>query len=145
THRALLVLRSEVLQRRCPQIGAKSHAPGTRAGAVTRGACATCQHFVTSGDDRSSVAAWSCWPADSCRRSSTVRRMQTVTTFVPRDADTCWRVFIDIPQLTRWVPGLRHAEILTKERGLPSEVHFQFAQSLAYTLVYTYDRAKREV
>lgn len=71
--------------------------------------------------------------------------MQTVTTFVPRDADTCWRVFIDIPQLTRWVPGLRHAEILTKERGLPSEVHFQFADSLAYTLVYTYDRQRREI
>lgn len=71
--------------------------------------------------------------------------MQTVTTFVPRDADTCWRVFIDIARLTQWVPGLRHAEILTKERGLPSEVHFQFAQSLAYTLVYTYDRARREV
>lgn len=71
--------------------------------------------------------------------------MQTVTTFVPRDADTCWRVFIDIPRLTQWVPGLRHAEILTKERGLPAEVHFQFAQSLAYTLVYTYDRTKREI
>ncbi len=71
--------------------------------------------------------------------------MQTVTTFVPRDADTCWRVFIDIAKLTHWVPGLRHAEILTKERGLPSEVHFQFAQSLAYTLVYTYDRARREI
>jgi hypothetical protein len=71
--------------------------------------------------------------------------MQTVTTFVPRDADTCWRVFIDIARLTQWVPGLRHAEIITKERGLPSEVHFQFAQSLAYTLVYTYDRARREI
>lgn len=71
--------------------------------------------------------------------------MQTVTTFVPRDADTCWRVFIDIARLTQWVPGLRHAEILTKERGLPSEVHFQFAQSLAYTLVYSYDRARREI
>jgi hypothetical protein len=71
--------------------------------------------------------------------------MQTVSTYVPRDAETCWRVFIDIPKLTQWVPGLRHAEIITKERGLPSEVHFQFAQSLAYTLVYSYDRAKREI
>ena len=71
--------------------------------------------------------------------------MQTVTTYVPRDADTCWRVFIDIPRLTQWVPGLRHAEIITKERGLPSEVHFQFAQSLAYTLVYSYDRDRREI
>jgi hypothetical protein len=71
--------------------------------------------------------------------------MQTVTTFVPRDADTCWRVFIDVAKLTQWVPGLRHAEILTKTRGLPSEVHYQFARSLAYTLVYTYDRDKREI
>jgi uncharacterized membrane protein len=71
--------------------------------------------------------------------------MQTVTTLVPRDADTCWRVFIDVAKLTSWVPGLRHAETIAKERGLPSEVHFQFAHSLAYTLVYTYDRENREV
>jgi len=71
--------------------------------------------------------------------------MQTVTTYVPRDAETCWRVFIDIPRLVRWVPGLRHAEILTKARGLPAEVHFQFGQSLAYTLVYSYDRERREI
>ncbi len=71
--------------------------------------------------------------------------MQTATTYVPRDADTCWRVFTDIPRLTQWVPGLRHAEILTKSRGEPAEVHYQFAHSLAYTLVYTYDRARREI
>lgn len=71
--------------------------------------------------------------------------MQTVTMFVPRDADTCWRVFTDVAKLTAWVPGLRHAEIISKERGMPSEIHFQFANSLAYTLVYTYDRDKREV
>ncbi len=71
--------------------------------------------------------------------------MQTVTTVVPRDADTCWRVFTDIPKLTQWVPGLRHAEILSKARGMPSEVHYQFAHSLAYTLVYTYDKDKREI
>jgi hypothetical protein len=71
--------------------------------------------------------------------------MQTVSTYVPRDADTCWRVFIDVPKLTQWVPGLRHAEIIAGTRGLPSEVHYQFASSLAYTLVYTYDRDKREI
>ena len=71
--------------------------------------------------------------------------MQTVTTFVPRDADTCWRVFTDVPRLTQWVPGLRHAEIISKARGMPSEVHFQFANSLAYTLVYSYDKDKREI
>ena len=71
--------------------------------------------------------------------------MQTLTTFIPRDADTCWRVFIDIAKLTQWVPGLRHAEVIAKTRGMPSEVHFQFASSLAYTLVYTYDKDKREI
>lgn len=71
--------------------------------------------------------------------------MQTVTTYVPRDAETCWRVFTDVPKLTQWVPGLRHAEILVKSRGMPAEVHFQFAHSLAYTLVYTYDRERHEI
>jgi Polyketide cyclase / dehydrase and lipid transport len=71
--------------------------------------------------------------------------METVTAFVPRDADTCWRVFTDVTQLTSWVPGLRRAQILTKERGLPSEIHFEFASALAYTLVYSYDKAQREV
>jgi hypothetical protein len=28
---------------------------------------------------------------------------------------------------------------------MPSEIHFEFASQLAYTLVYTYDRAMREV
>jgi hypothetical protein len=71
--------------------------------------------------------------------------MQTVTTFVPRDAATCWRVFTDVARLPEWVPGLRHAEILTKARGLPAEVHFQFAHSLAYTLVYAYDKQQQEI
>ena len=70
--------------------------------------------------------------------------MQSVTTVVPRDADTCWRVFTDIAKLSSWVPGLRHAEIIAKARGMPSEIHFQFASSLAYTLVYSYVD-KREV
>lgn len=71
--------------------------------------------------------------------------VQTLITFLPRDADTCWRVFTDIPRLTQWVPGLRHAETISKSRGMPSEVHYQFANSLAYTLVYTYDKTKREI
>lgn len=70
--------------------------------------------------------------------------METVTTVVPRDVDACWRVFTDVARLTTWVPGLRSAEILTLERGLPAEIHFEFG-TFAYTLVYSYDRAKREV
>jgi polyketide cyclase/dehydrase/lipid transport protein len=71
--------------------------------------------------------------------------METVTAFVPCDADVCWRVFTDVAQLTSWVPGLRTAHILSKERGLPAEIHFEFASARAYTLVYSYDKALREV
>ncbi|MEO6772532.1 MAG: SRPBCC family protein [Kofleriaceae bacterium] len=70
--------------------------------------------------------------------------METVTTVVPRDVDACWRVFTDVARLTSWVPGLLSAEILTVERGLPAEIHFELG-TFAYTLVYTYDRVHREV
>jgi len=70
--------------------------------------------------------------------------MQTVTALVPRSADACWQLFIDVGQLASWVPGLRSAQILTLERGLPAEIHFEL-ESYAYTLVYSYDRVAREV
>lgn len=47
--------------------------------------------------------------------------------------------------LTAWIPGLRRAQVIAKERGLPSEIHFEFASSLVYTLVYTYDVDQFEV
>lgn len=71
--------------------------------------------------------------------------MQMVTVEVARDPDACWRAFVDPTQLTKWVPGLRRAEIISGSRGLPSEIHFEFASELAYTLVYAYDKAAREV
>jgi uncharacterized protein YndB with AHSA1/START domain len=71
--------------------------------------------------------------------------MQTVTVDVARDPETCWHAFIDVAQLPRWVPGLKRAEILTRARGLPEEVHFEFAKELAYTLVYSYDKAEHVV
>ena len=71
--------------------------------------------------------------------------METVTAIVPSDADACWRLFVDAGQLTSWVPGLRQAEVLTKERGLPAEIHFELAGGLAYTLTYAYDKERREV
>jgi hypothetical protein len=71
--------------------------------------------------------------------------METATALVPSDADACWRVFTDASLLTSWVPGLRRAQILTKERGMASEIHFEFSSTLAYTLVYSYDKTKREV
>lgn len=71
--------------------------------------------------------------------------VETMTVFIPRDPATCWRVFTDAGLLPAWVPGLRRAQIITKERGLASEVHFEFSSSLTYTLVYTYDLEHREV
>ncbi|HUS29095.1 MAG TPA: SRPBCC family protein [Kofleriaceae bacterium] len=71
--------------------------------------------------------------------------MQTVTVDVARDPETCWRAFVDVGQLPRWVPGLKRAEIITRAKGLPEEVHFEFARELAYTLVYSYDKEERVV
>jgi hypothetical protein len=71
--------------------------------------------------------------------------VQTATVVVPKDPQTCWRLFTDISLLGAWVPGLRRAQVLAKERGLPVEVHYEFAESRAYTLHYTYDVEQREV
>jgi hypothetical protein len=65
--------------------------------------------------------------------------VKTVTAFVARDPASCWRVFTDASMLTLWVPGLRRAQVIATDNGLPSEVHFEFSTSLAYTLVYRYD------
>lgn len=71
--------------------------------------------------------------------------MHTVTAFVPRDPTTCWRAFTDARQLVSWVPGLQRADILSKARGLAAEVHFEYANTRAYTLEYSYDAERREV
>lgn len=71
--------------------------------------------------------------------------MQSLTVSVPNDPASCWRVFTDAARLPAWVPGLRQATILVKERGLPAEVHFELDGGLAYTLVYTYDLPARHV
>ncbi|MFT3697050.1 MAG: hypothetical protein QM831_28165 [Kofleriaceae bacterium] len=70
--------------------------------------------------------------------------MPTVTAFVHADPDACFRAFIDVPQLPSWVPGLKSAETLRMERGLPAEIHFEYG-SFAYTIVYQYDRTTRTV
>jgi uncharacterized protein YndB with AHSA1/START domain len=71
--------------------------------------------------------------------------IRSVTAFVALDPEVCWRAFTDATKLTAWVPGLRRAEIIAGGRNLPAEIHFEFASELAYTLVYTYDRATRAV
>ena len=71
--------------------------------------------------------------------------MQEVTVFVPHDPKLCWRLFTDISLLGAWVPGLRRAQVIAKQGGMPVEVHYEFATMLAYTLVYTYDAEQLEV
>ena len=71
--------------------------------------------------------------------------MQTVTVTVSRDPATCWKRFTDASLLLAWVPGLRRAQVIATSKGLPEEIHFEFSDSLAYTLVYTYDVDAREV
>ena len=71
--------------------------------------------------------------------------MQTVTAFVSRDPATCWQIFTDVNLLPAWVPGLRRVETIAKVASLPGEVLFEYASSMTYTLVYTYDAVNREV
>jgi uncharacterized protein YndB with AHSA1/START domain len=72
--------------------------------------------------------------------------MRTVVAFVPRSPEACWQVFTDPQLLSAWIPALRRAQVITRGTdGLPTEIQFEFSQSLTYSLVYTYDLAAREV
>jgi hypothetical protein len=72
--------------------------------------------------------------------------MRTVTAFIARAPDACWRVLTDVATFTGWVPGLRRARVVASdEAGRPREVQFEFAASRTYSLVYTYAAAEREV
>jgi hypothetical protein len=70
--------------------------------------------------------------------------VQEVQVVIARDPQTCWLAFIDVTNLVAWVPGLARAQTITMSRGLPGEVHFELGPH-AYTLVYSYDVAAREV
>jgi hypothetical protein len=72
--------------------------------------------------------------------------MRTVTAYIRRSPDACWRVIVDPMLLTHWVPGLRRAVVISLGPfNLPAEIHFEFSTSLAYTLVYSYDLAARSM
>jgi hypothetical protein len=72
--------------------------------------------------------------------------MRTVTAFVERPPEVCWRVLTDASTFTGWVPGLRRARVVaTDEAGRPREVQFEFAASRTYSLVYAYMPDEREV
>lgn len=71
--------------------------------------------------------------------------MATVTRFIPRPPDDCWRRFVDLDQLVAWMPNLRRVRVVTRDAaGLPAEAMFELA-SRSYSLTYTYDREAREV
>lgn len=66
--------------------------------------------------------------------------MRVVSTVISRSVDACWNVFTDPDQLTGWVPGLRYAQVIElDDYERPREVRFEFATTLAYVLVYSYD------
>lgn len=72
--------------------------------------------------------------------------MQTVLAVVAREPEACWRAFVDANTFSAWIPGLRRARVIqVGADGLPVEILFEFGASRTYSLVYTYDLAKREV
>jgi hypothetical protein len=72
--------------------------------------------------------------------------VQTVLAVVAREPDACWRAFIDASTFSAWIPGLRRARVVqVGAEGFASEILFEFGASRTYSLVYTYDVAKREV
>jgi hypothetical protein len=59
---------------------------------------------------------------------------------IARRPQACWRAFTAVETLCAWVPGLRRAQLVTKDQnGMPTEVQFEFAESRTYTLVYEYE------
>lgn len=72
--------------------------------------------------------------------------MPVVVVEIARTPDACWRAFTDARLFPEWMPALRRADVIsTNDDGLPHEVHFEFSESLSYSLVYDYDLEAREV
>ncbi|HVV83200.1 MAG TPA: SRPBCC family protein [Kofleriaceae bacterium] len=71
--------------------------------------------------------------------------MPQVVIDIGRPPEECWAALVDASRFGAWMPGLRKAEILSRHPdGLAHEVAFEFPR-LTYSLVYTYDPARREV
>jgi uncharacterized protein YndB with AHSA1/START domain len=59
---------------------------------------------------------------------------------IARRPQAVWRAFTAVETLCAWVPGLRSAKEIARDRnGMPTEVQFEYAESRTYTLVYTYE------
>jgi len=66
--------------------------------------------------------------------------MRTVTAFIRRSPEACWKVLTDSSTFTSWVPGLRRTRVIAiAEEKRPREIQFEFATSRTYTLTYTYN------
>lgn len=85
-------------------------------------------------------------PARRGAKRATLTAVRTASVFIERSPDACWREFTNAALLAAWVPGLRRARVVaTGDDGLAREVAFEFAASLTYSLVYSYEAAAREV
>jgi hypothetical protein len=72
--------------------------------------------------------------------------LRSVVTYIAQSPDMCWRALVDTRLLAAWVPGLRRARVIESDAsGLPREVLFEFAASLTYSLIYSYDLVAREL
>lgn len=72
--------------------------------------------------------------------------MPTAVIDIARTPDECWRALTDPALFPAWMPGLRRAEVLSREPdGLPHEVRFERSASLVYSLVYRHDLATRTI
>ncbi len=65
---------------------------------------------------------------------------RVATAHLDHPPEHCLRTFLDVTLLPSWVPGLRRARVVTRDpTGRPSEVSFEFGDSLTYSLVYQYE------
>lgn len=72
--------------------------------------------------------------------------MHVVSALVRRSPQRCFTRFTDARLLPTWVPGLRRAKVVRKDRdGLALEVLYEFSDTLSYSLIYRYDADWRRV
>jgi len=72
--------------------------------------------------------------------------MREVVATLDCSPDDAWRALTDAALLPAWLPGVRRVAIVARdERGLATEVQFEYAGSRAYSLLYTYDHERREM
>lgn len=72
--------------------------------------------------------------------------MKSVVVLIARPPLRCYQRFIDPSGLSAWVPNLRRVRLVASDSaGRPTEISFEFAQSLMYSLGYSYDDDARVV